>query len=422
MGFLILKFDLRKQKLYSNGDIKMGKIFKKYDMDLLKLVIQRDEITVNIEKIEKISSLVRLDFICKCGNTGNKTFRLMFEKGSLCRNCTIKLYNIRHKASLLENTGCEYALQSEKAKQKKKETCLERFGVENQLQCESVKEKRKKTCLIRYNCEHVFQSKIIREKIINSYIKHYGVSNPLQSEIIKEKSKKTCLTKYGFLYSSQSIISKQKMINTNIKRYGVSSVMKIQFFKNKRAQTCLKKYGVSSVMKNQFFKDKRNNTNIKLYGVTSSIKLQFFKDKREQTCLKKYGVKHISQAKIPFKKFQYKKYIYPCGVISQVQGYEPFALDDLIKEGYISSDIITCRSKVPDIWYDDINGKSHRYFVDIYIPKLNKMIEVKSEYTLNKYKENVLLKANECVKQGYDYEIWIYDNKGVKIIKNTFND
>jgi hypothetical protein len=400
----------------------MVKIFKKYDMDLLKLVIQRDEITVDIEKIKKISSLVRVDFICKCGNTGNKTFRLMFEKGSLCRSCTIKLYNIRHKASLLENTGCEYPLQSEKAKQKKRETCIERFGVENQLQCEAIKEKRKKTCLIRYNCEHVFQAKIIREKIINSYIKHYGVSNPLQSEIIKIQSKKTCLKKYGFLYSSQSIIPKQKMIDTNIKRYGVSSVMKLQIFKDKRNNTNIKKYGVSSVMKLQIFKDKRNNTNIKRYGVSSSIKLQYFKNKREQTCLKKYGVKHVAQAKIPFKSFQYKKYIYPCGIIVQVQGYEPFALNDLIKEGYVSLDIITCRSKVPDIWYNDNNGKSHRYFVDIYIPKINKMIEVKSEYTLNKYKENVLLKANECVKQGYDYEIWIYDYNGNRKIKNTFND
>jgi hypothetical protein len=126
--------------------------------------------------------------------------------------------------------------------------------------------------------------------------------------------------------------------------------------------------------------------------------------------LKRYGVKYTSQAKLPSKSFRFKKYIYPCGKVSFIQGYEPFALDDLIKEGHNSSDIITCRSKVPDIWYVGKDGKKHRYFVDIYIPKLNKMIEVKSTYTYNKYNENVFLKAEECVNQGYNYEIWIYDH------------
>ena len=69
----------------------------------------------------------------------------------------------------------------------------------------------------------------------------------------------------------------------------------------------------------------------------------------------------------------------------------------------------------------NIGNKKHRYFIDIYIPNLNKMIEVKIEYTLNKYKENVLLKANECVKQGYDYEIWIYDYKKNKNILTSFS-
>jgi len=396
----------------------MEKIFKKYDLDLLKSIIQRDEIIIDFEKTKKISSTVRLDFICKCGNHGNKTFRLMVEKGSMCRDCTIKLYNIRHKASLLKNTGYEYPLQSEKAKQKKKETCIERFGVENQLQCDAVKEKRVQTCLKKYGVKHVLQAKNIREKIVNSYIKHYGVSNPLKSPLIKLKSKQTCLKKYGVPFSSQNKLVKQKMIDTNMKRYGVSSVIKLKIFKDKRIQTCLKKYGVSSSIKLQFFKDKRVQTSLRRYGVSSSIKLQFFKDKRVQTCLKKYGVEHVSQAKLPSKNFQYKQYIYPCGSITHVQGYEPFALTDLIKEGYTSSGIVTCRSKVPGIWYFDADGKKHRYFVDIYLPAVNKMIEVKSEYTLNKYKENVLLKANECVKQGYNYEIWVYNYKGNKIIKS----
>ena len=44
------------------------------------------------------------------------------------------------------------------------------------------------------------------------------------------------------------------------------------------------------------------------------------------------------------------------------------------------------------------------------------MIEVKSIWTFNKNKQNVLLKAQECINQNYKYEIWIYDYKKNKEI------
>lgn len=389
---------------------------RRYNKQLLDELIERDNITMEIIP-DKLSSLVRLDFICKCGNPGNKTFRIMLEQGAKCRECTIKLYNIRHKESLLKNTGYEYPLQSEKAKEKKKNTCIERFGVENQLQCDKVKEKLVQTCLKRYGVKYVSQLKVVREKIKNTCLKNFGVENPLQSPLIQNKRIKTCLKRYGFKYSSQSDICKNKMIDTNIKRYGVSCVMKHQKIKDKRTQTCFKRYGVGTVTKLDFFKQKVKDTNFKRYGVSSAMKLQKTKDKRIQTCLKRYGVEHIAQAKFAINCFKFKKYTYPCGLVVSVQGYEHFALNDLITEGYTSSDIVTCRSKVPDIWYSDNNGKKHRYFVDIYLPNLNKMIEVKSDYTFNKHLEIVLLKANECINQGYLYEIWIYDYKGNKIIK-----
>jgi len=372
------------------------KIQKKYDLELLKKIIERDKIIVNLESLKKINSLIYLDFICKCGNPGNKTFRTMFEKGSLCRQCTIKLYNINHKASLKKSTGFEYALQSKEILQKKKNTCMKRFNVEHATQSDIIKEKTKQTCIARYNCEFVSQVKETREKIKNTWFNNYGVYNPLQSPIIKAKVKLTCLKKYGVPYSSQFNLAKIKLKNTNIKKYGVTFAIKLQKFKDKRIQTSLNRY-----------------------GVTSAIKLQKFKDKRTQTCLNRYGVTSVSHVNFPSKCFKFKNYIFPCNTKIFVQGYEPYALDDLIKEGYLASDIVTCRSKVPEIWY--YNDKKHRYFVDIYLPKINKMIEVKSIYTFNKHNEIVLLKAKECVKQGYDYEIWIYDNKGKnKTIINTF--
>lgn len=74
--------------------------------------------------------------------------------------------------------------------------------------------------------------------------------------------------------------------------------------------------------------------------------------------------------------------------------------------------VITKRSDVPEIWYFDKHRKLHRHFVDIYIPKLNKCIEVKSEWTLQRHGDLVFRKQNAGLKMGYEYVIWLYDKRG----------
>jgi hypothetical protein len=119
------------------------------------------------------------------------------------------------------------------------------------------------------------------------------------------------------------------------------------------------------------------------------------------------------------KSYKLKEFIFPCGKTVKIQGYEHFALGDLIIEGFLYEDIITNRKDVPEIWYIDNNENKHRYFPDIYIPKLNKLIEVKSEWTYKINKEILELKADACIKLGFIYEIRIYsrDNKELIIIE-----
>ena len=81
------------------------------------------------------------------------------------------------------------------------------------------------------------------------------------------------------------------------------------------------------------------------------------------------------------------------------------------------NDIITGCKNVPVIWYNDENSKKHRHYVDIFIPSQNKCIEVKSNWTAKKKKDNIFLKQNAAKELGYKYEIWIYDSKGVKVEK-----
>jgi hypothetical protein len=82
---------------------------------------------------------------------------------------------------------------------------------------------------------------------------------------------------------------------------------------------------------------------------------------------------------------------------------------------YKEEDIITGCVNVPIISYTDLDSKEHKHFVDIFIPKHNKCIEVKSTWTAEKKKDNIFLKQNAGKKLGYDYEIWVYDGKGKKV-------
>ena len=85
-----------------------------------------------------------------------------------------------------------------------------------------------------------------------------------------------------------------------------------------------------------------------------------------------------------------KTYTFPSGKEIQVQGYEPFALNELIQI-LSEDDIINGCSNVPTIAYADDEGKPHKHFPDIFIPSQNKCIEVKSTWTAEKKKDNIFL-------------------------------
>lgn len=99
--------------------------------------------------------------------------------------------------------------------------------------------------------------------------------------------------------------------------------------------------------------------------------------------------------------------------IFNVQGNENYALDLLLRN-YEEEDIVTVRSEIPKVIYE-VKFKKHRYFPDIYIPKDNLIIEVKSLWT---YKHKLfinILKALAVRKLGFQYEVWIFDKKGDRI-------
>jgi hypothetical protein len=147
-------------------------------------------------------------------------------------------------------------------------------------------------------------------------------------------------------------------------------------------------------------------------------------DKWKNTCLEKYGGHPNQNAEVQAKSeersYAYKDYTTPSGKVRKVQGYEHLALDEIFSKGYAEDDIITGKANVPQIKYT-IDETPHIYFPDIYIPSENKLIEIKSDWSIQKKRANVKEKAEASVNSGYIYEIWIYYNK-VKMIEIPYND
>ena len=94
-------------------------------------------------------------------------------------------------------------------------------------------------------------------------------------------------------------------------------------------RTCSNKHSLKKTIK----------TSLMRYGVKNPNQSEEVKKKKIETCLKNYGVPYSMQDIGVFKKrqkslFSNKEYIFKTGEIVEVQGYEPFALELLEKQGY----------------------------------------------------------------------------------------
>lgn len=345
---------------------------RKFDKVLLDECLIRDGATL-VGEYEELNRSSIIKYKCKCEINDEKRFTQILISGIYCKKCTMVNRQIKLKATYLEKYGVENPSQLKEFKDKKKATTLKNYGVENPSQSKEIHEKKNRTTMI-----------------------HYGVKNPFESNIVKEKSKKTNLLKYGVEYNSQSKEVKDKIKETSLKKYGVECPLQDEGVKNKGKNTNLVKYGVEHRMQNNSEKEKQKKTNLIRYGVEYASQSNEIMEKIQKNAKK------------------YKEYKMPSGTIRKVQGYEPFALDELIKT-YTEEQIKSDRKDVPRISYR-VEEKQKYYFPDIFIPHENKIIEVKSTWTYNCKEDNIKAKAEACKSQGYKYETWIYNGKGGKEI------
>ena len=326
----------------------------KYSFELLNLFCHENGVKLcNNYSIDKLFGSTKITFYCtKCNNETTKCFTYLIKRNTLCKRCVT-----------IESLP------------KQKATMLEKYGV-----------------------EHASQNEEIRNKTKSTFIEKYGVDNPAKLQENKDKQKQTNLARYGVEYIVHNKKSKDKMIQTNIEKYGSECCLQNTYIKEKVKNTNLEKYGVKNVGQNYDVHEKMKNTMLKKYGVRYPLQNPEIAEKTLKKC------------------FSSKTFIYPSGKEIKCQGYEPFALEELIKVDIDENNIVTGCKNVPIIWYNDEFGKKHRHYVDIFIPSQNKCIEVKSSWTLNNYKKNIVFEKQKSAKEyGYNYEIWVYDSKGQKI-------
>lgn len=138
-------------------------------------------------------------------------------------------------------------------------------------------------------------------------------------------------------------------------------------------------------------------------------------EKRKQTCLKLYKTEHPMQNPQILSKAlakSSKTYIFPSQNTVQVHGYEPFCLDLLLKQGINETDIRVGCQNVPSISYTKENGKTGVYFPDIWIPKLNTLIEVKSHWTWLVRLQRNQLKLRASAQAGFNIYLYIFNPDG----------
>lgn len=323
----------------------------KYSFELLtKFCSEKDVKLVDDYSNEKLYSSTKINFFCtSCNKENVKCFAYLMKRNTLCKRCV--------------------TIQS---LPKQKITMLEKYGV-----------------------EHASQNAEIRNKIKQGFIEKYGVDNPSKLEEIKDKQKKTNLERYGVEFIVHHKESKEKMDKTNLEKYGSKCCLKNKEIKAKVIKTNIEKFGFANNLQNKDIRKKLQNTMYEKYGVYYPLQDSEIAEKTS-----KNG-------------FKPKSFVFPSGREIICQGYEPFALKDLIEIYHIDEDnIITGCKNVPTIWYYDVNDKKHRHYVDIFIPSENKCIEVKSSWTLSYKQSNIFEKQKAAKEMGYLYEIWVYDCKG----------
>jgi hypothetical protein len=326
---------------------------KVYTRELLMAALLRDDATL-IGEYDRINKNVRITFRCKCGTENSK-----------------RVFYIVAKE---EGSGAR---------------------------CEA--------------CKKVHMVATMRE----SMLREHGVSHPMHAPEFKKKQEETMLANHGVRHNSLNPITVEKRKKTLEAHFG-GHHFKLPEKLEERRQTYQRNYGVDHPLQRDDILAKQRGTNIRVRGVEYSQQDPRVREKAEATCLAKFGVRYPAQnpeiaAKCAANAKKPKPFTMPSGDVRMVQGYEPFALRDLLEMGITEEQIVTGTAHVPKIPYIAVDEKARYHFPDIFIPHLNWLVEVKSTWTLACKRDNILAKKTAAEAVGFKYDIWCFTPKGLLV-------
>jgi hypothetical protein len=221
-------------------------------------------------------------------------------------------------------------------------------------------------------------------------LQRYGVRFPNQSSTVLERGKVTSLLKYGVEHPFQSKQVQQTAAGTNMKKYGVANVFASKSVQDRIKTTNLERRGVANPSQDPFVEKKRTDTMFRKYGV-------------------KYTMQHPMYYRISRKNALKVQPIEVDGKLFTVHSKEEGkVLVELVASGFRASELETDPSRMPPILYTNPEtDKTSRYFPDIFVPRLNWLIEVKCNYTFTNNKELNLAKRKACKDLGFRYNFII---------------
>lgn len=232
---------------------------------------------------------------------------------------------------------------------------------------------------------------------------------------------KLIFKRYGLGYAkhcsnkcrSTSEKNKKLHIDTIREKYGVDNIFNVDEFKEKSKVSCLIKYGTEYAIQSKEIKEKVANTCMKKYGAKNCFQSKEKIQKIKETNLERYGVVSFKQSDFSKNGYKWYKYKLPSGKEVNIQGYENMFLDEYFTSGGLEDNIlienkdISC--KIGKILYYTDDDNIHRYFPDFYLIQENKIIEVKSTYTIKCNLDNNQLKKTACLNMGLNFEYKVYN-------------
>lgn len=327
-----------------------------------------DEILVPIKLLSK-SSFEYVEVMCDiCKDIKSiryVTYNLQLKNSSQgCTSC---------KGTKIKETMMDRYGYFNNNRNKSKETCIEKYGVDNVSKSELVKDIKKETNMKNWGVDNVFKSDKIKNKIKEMHLENLGVDHPSKSDVVKSKKIETCNANFGVDFPTQSNLVISKRDENNLVKYGYTAYTKTNEYKYRVRDTNLLKYGKEWYMSSDDFKEKSKITNNKRYGVDYVMQneLIFQKQQKSGFSAKSYNGLHYRGS------------------------YEL----DFIKFCEISNIIIENGPSIKFIF----NDKSKIYFPDFYIPSLNLICEIKSDYYYSKDFELNLAKKEATLSQGYNF-------------------